>query len=689
MKFEWYRSLLLHCWGNEPKNTCRKALFKTGILGLTLAWTVGFALAQTPEELASKSLEDLMNIEVDSVYSASKYSQKVTEAPSSVSIVTSEQIQRYGYRSFGDILASVRGFYLTHDRNYTYVGVRGFARPGDYNTGVLLLIDGHRINDNIYDQALIGREFPVDVDLIERIEVVRGSSSSLYGTNAFFAVINVITKRGRDVKGVEVSGEVASLGTYQGRLTYGNRVTDNFEMMLSATHYKSRGNRQLFFTEFDTPETNNGIAVDADGEKSDSFLANISFRDFTLHATYGSRDKRVPTAPFLTVFNDRRTRTTDRRGYFDLQYAHTFANQLGIQARTAYDSYRYDGDYVYDLSLDGTPQLDINKDLSRGAWWSSELQLSKTMRNNRLTLGTEYRDNLKQNQGNYYLTIPIPVLDDKRKSKNFALFLQDEFTIRENLTFSAGARYDHSSIFGGTVKPRLALIYHPQPKTTVKLLYGEAFRAPNSFELYFFGTFFRTNTALKPETIKTGELVFEKYLGDHLRLSASGYVYRIKDLISQVTIPDTGETFFENKERVASKGLEFEMEGKGLAGLEGNLSYTIQDTKDQETGQGLTNSPRHLGKLNVIAPVLKGKIFAGFQFQYSSHRLTLNGTSLPPSYVSNLTLFSQKIVKGVEASFGAYNLFDAKYADPAAEEHRQNALDQNGRNLRLKLTYHF
>jgi outer membrane receptor for ferrienterochelin and colicins len=689
MRFRWLSLFLLCCQENEPRKASSKAPFKAGVLMLTLAATVSLALAQTPDDLASKSIEDLMNIEVATVYSASKYSQKVTEAPSSVSIVTAEQIQRYGYRTLADILTSVRGFYLTHDRNYTYVGVRGFARPGDYNTSVLLQVDGHRINDNIYDQALLGKEFPIDVDLIERVEIVRGSSSSLYGTNAFFAVINVITKRGRDVKGVEVSGEVGSLGTYQGRLTYGNRVTDNFEMMLSATHYKSRGNRQLFFTEFDTPETNNGIAVDADKEKSDSFLANLSYRDFTLHATYGSRYKRIPTASFLTVFNDNRTFTTDRRGYLDLQYTHTFANQLGVQARAAYDSYRYDGDYVYDLSLDGTPQLDINKDLSRGAWWSGELQLTKTVRSHRLTAGTEYRDNLKQNQGNYYLTIPIAILDDKRKSQNFALFGQDEFTIRENLTFSAGARYDHSSIFGGTVKPRLALIYHPQPKTTVKLLYGEAFRNPNFFELYFFGTFFRTNTALKPENIKTGELVFEKYVGDHLRLSASGYIYRIKDLISQVTIPDTGETFFINRDRVASKGLEFEMEGRGIAGLEGNVSYTIQDTQDQETGQKLTNSPRHLGKLNLIAPLLKGKIFAGFQFQYSSHRLTLNGTSLPPSYVSNLTVFSQKIVKGVEASFGAYNLFDAKYADPAAEEHRQNALDQNGRNLRLKFTYHF
>src|SRR4029453_5444657 len=119
--------------------------------------------------------------------------------------------------------------------------------------------------------------------------------------------------------------------------------------------------------------------------------------------------------------------------------------------------------------------------------------------------------------------------------------VQDEFRIGENLTFTAGARYDHHSTFGGTIKPRLTLIYHPPAKETVKLLYGEAFRAPNNYELYYgSGNSFKTNPDLKPETISTTELVFEKYLGDHMRFAASGYVYRIKGLISQATDPADG-----------------------------------------------------------------------------------------------------------------------------------------------------
>jgi iron complex outermembrane receptor protein len=103
-----------------------------------------------------------MQIEVNTVYGASKYEQKLIEAPAAVSIVTSLDIKRNGYRTLADILRSVRGFYTTYDRNYHYLGMRGFSRPGDYNTRFLLLVDGHRINDSIYNTASIGTEFPVD-----------------------------------------------------------------------------------------------------------------------------------------------------------------------------------------------------------------------------------------------------------------------------------------------------------------------------------------------------------------------------------------------------------------------------------------------------------------------------------------------------------------------------------------------
>ena len=136
----------------------KKRAGKLGFASVTLSLAVLIAAClcfslEASEEvsldlLVDMSLEELMNV---TVYGASRFEQKVTEAPASISIITADEIKKYGYRTLADILRSVRGFYVTNDRNYNYLGVRGFGRPGDYNTRVLTLLDGHRINENISD----------------------------------------------------------------------------------------------------------------------------------------------------------------------------------------------------------------------------------------------------------------------------------------------------------------------------------------------------------------------------------------------------------------------------------------------------------------------------------------------------------------------------------------------------------
>ncbi len=133
------------------------------------------AALDTPKDLTEIPFEDLNKVEV---YSASKFSQKATEAPASISILTASDIEHYGYRTFAEILSSVTGFFTTNDRNYEYLGVRGFGRTGDYNTRVLILLNGLRLNEDIYGGTGIGTDFPISVDLIERVEVVRALSLS-------------------------------------------------------------------------------------------------------------------------------------------------------------------------------------------------------------------------------------------------------------------------------------------------------------------------------------------------------------------------------------------------------------------------------------------------------------------------------------------------------------------------------
>jgi outer membrane receptor for ferrienterochelin and colicins len=665
------------------------------LLLLTLLLTVMLAEASEPTDdlkpvLTNLSIEELMEIEVATVYGASKYEQKVTEAPSSVTIITSDDIKKYGYRTLADILRSVRGFYTTYDRNYHYIGVRGFSRPGDYNTRVLLLVNGVRINDNIYDQASIGTDFPLDVDLIDHVEIIRGSGSSLYGSNAFFGVINVITKSGRDIEGMEVSGEAGSFNTYKGRFSYGNQFQNGLEMVLSGSYYDSKGDDRLFFKDFDDPTTNNGIAEDLDYDRYKSLFGKFSFHDFTLQSAYIDRKKGVPTASFETVFNDSRFFTVDEHFYIDLKYEHNFAHDLSVMARLNYNYYDYHGDYPYDYADTGAPPyIVLNKDYSRGEWLGGELQISKKLfEKHKFIIGGEYRDNFKQEQKN---SDEIQVyLNDKRDSNIWALYIQDEYKILNNLILNAGVRYDNYETFGSTTNPRLAFIYNPFEKTTFKLLYGTAFRAPNAYELYYNDGDIssKSNSDLKSETIKTYELVYEQVIGNNLRGTASAFYYKIDDLITLTTDPSDNLLVFENIDNVETKGVEFELEGK-WEGLKGRISYTFQETKDKKTGEILTNSPRHLARLNLIAPIIKEKLFVGMEEQYTSKKKTLAGDFTDDYFITNLTLFSQNLLKNLEASATVYNLFDKKYGDPGSEEHLQDIIEQDGRSFRFKLTYKF
>jgi iron complex outermembrane receptor protein len=634
--------------------------------------------------------EEALFEEIPSVYGASKHEQKVTEAPSSVSIITSSDIKKYGYRTLADVLRSVRSFYITYDRNYSYVGVRGFGRPGDYNSRILLLIDGHRINDNIYDQALVGTEEIIDVDLIDRVEVIRGPGSSLYGSNAFFAVINVITKRGRDLKGVEASGAVSSYTTNQERLSYGDKYGNGLEAIISGTGYKSNG-QQLHFNEFDAANpnadpraANGGNAAHTDYDRAKSFFTKVSYQDFTVEGAYVERTKGIPTGAFGTDFNNPGNKTTDGHSYLDAKYEHNLGTQTDIEVRAFSDYYWYYGDYIYS----GV----VNKDFGYGDWLGSEVKLSTRLFDvHRIIVGAEYTGNIRQDQRNYDVDPYALNLEDQRRSRDWASYLQDEITLSKKIVLNVGVRYDHYSEFGGTTNPRLAFIYSPTEKSAIKLLYGSAFRIPNDYELFYSIPGLNVpNPELKPEKIKTYEAVYEHYIGEGFLVSVAGYYYRIKDLIDQ-TDTITGEVTYENTDEIRAKGAELELVNKWSNGSEGRASYTIQRAESNLTGEPLSNSPAQLAKLNFSVPIMREKVFAGFEEQYMSKRRTEAGNYTPGFYLSNFTLFTRNLLNRLEVSANVYNLTNRKFSDPVsfADLNPLDRVQQDGRTYRLKLTYAF
>jgi iron complex outermembrane receptor protein len=647
-------------------------------------------------DLDALSLEQLMDMNVHSVYGASKYGQRVTQAPSSISIVTADDIRRFGYTNLADVLSGVRGLYVADDRNYTYLGVRGFLRPGDYNTRMLVLIDGHRLNDNVYDSGSVGRDSMLDVELIERVEVIRGPSSSLYGSSAFFGVINVITKRGRGIDGGEIEVHTASYDTHRARATYGKTFDSGVDWLVSMSHYSSDG-MNFYYPEFDqrisdnVRAANNGVAADRDDEKASKFYSSLRYGDFAVSLYLSDRHKQIPTASFYTIFDDPRTMTDDARGYLELSYKRALSERASLNVRTSYDSYQYEGDFPVDYALLGDGDYEaIARDEMRGEWLNSEVQLT-LLPTDRYTfiVGAEYRTSLREYQAAYDAIEPrFYYLDRDDTSSVLGLFGQVEAKLRDDFSLTAGLRYDHyGQAFGGTANPRLAAIYNPSPNSAIKALYGEAFRAPNPYEAYY-NPEQANRPPLRPETIETYELVYEHYFNSTYRLSLSGYQYRIDGLIRLAETED-GAPYYDNLEDVRARGVELELEGSYSNGTVLRGSWSVQRAKDTATDLALTNSPRQLGKLSASTPILNSKVFANLELQYNSETVTLARTRGPSYWLTNFTLNSHDRWSKLELTAGIYNAFDEERRFPGSEEHAQTLLQQQGRTYGAEVIVRF
>jgi iron complex outermembrane receptor protein len=660
-----------------------RALPILGFLTVFRVFSAETNLISSKTDLTQVPLEALMQIDVPTVSSASKFEQKITQAPASVSVVGSDEIKRYGYRTLADILESLQGFQVSNDRNYSFLGVRGISL-GDFNSRVLLLVDGHRVNNDLTDGAFIGNEFILDVDLIDRVEVIRGAGSVLYGNNAFFGVINVVTRKPSQIDGFEVSGEYGEFDTYKARASFGKTFTNGISLVVSGTFYDSAGAEELFFPTYNTPAQNNGLAVDVDQEQYEDFFGALSYKDFTLESAINHREKHNPTAQFFTTFDDSRLKTVDQRGYVNLKYAHSFDEVMDVTARVSYDWNNFEIGYPF--GTPGTPSAAFFKETQAGEWWGTEVQFSKLLWEKHLiTFGGEYRDDFYQNQHVFDPATGATFTDNTSSRVSYGIYAEGDFALLKTLHFNGGVRYNQYGNFDPSWDPRLALIYNPLERSTFKAIYGTAFRVPNFLELS--DPRFQN---IQPEKISSYELVYEQGIGRYVRTSLAGFYNRMDHLI----VLNNGNFINIDAE---SEGLELAAEAN-WEGLLGRASYTLQHANNLSGSEELPDSPQNLVKFNLSVPLVKDKIFAGLEVLFTSSRSTLftttTGATLPgvdtaPFSVVNFTLFSQKIVKNLEFSGSVYNLFDTHYNDPATRFHLQDQIPQDGRTFRIKLTYRF
>jgi iron complex outermembrane receptor protein len=303
-------------------------------------------------------------------------------------------------------------------------------------------------------------------------------------------------------------------------------------------------------------------------------------------------------------------------------------------------------------------------------------------------MGGEFRWNLRQNQASYYQLPYEPLLNDRRASKVAASFVQDEIALNNVLSLNAGLRYDYYSGRGSNVSPRVALVYKRRQNSVFKFIYAQSFRVPNVYEMYYSVPPNLANPWLKPETIRTLEVTWEQGLGKHLWMTLFGFYNGISDLITQESA-EGDSMIFRNLHNARSSGIEAEVKARLFHGLEADASYSFQQAKDSGSDTLLNNSPKNLLKFNITQSMLRNRLLASMDAQYTGRMQTITGGSVPSFAVVNLTLLARNLSRGVDLSASIYNLLDKTYYAPPSDAVSLSAIQQDGRSFRVKLTLHF
>ena len=651
------------------------------------------ASANEIEDLTDLSLEDLMKVVV---VSASKFPQSSTQAPSAVQVLTAEDIRLNGWRTLAEALDSLPGLYASSDRAYGFLGARGFMVPGDYNMRFQLLLDGQPLNDNLYGQANLGHEFQIDMSLIDRIEYVPGPGSSIYGSNAMFGVINVLTRKVSSMPSLTAYSRIQSDGwqelNLQGAHQFG-KLGSELVFSLSRAH---KSGRDLYYPDAvglptaDGSGSSDGIAHGLDRMLVTRAFVGLRHGDFAISAWAAQRDVRPSSGLSNGNFNDARLHITDTSYAIASTYQCAIKQDLNLNVRLTYQKITFQGDVPYFFPSVGSFVI---RDQADGSWLSGEARILYTGAiDHKLVAGLAFQSDLKASQENAALDIPViePFSINALKQRVGA-FLQDEWNFLPDWRLNIGLRSDNYSDGNSKFSPRVGLIWNASEKVTLKLLAGKAYRFANKYEAeYARGVNVLANPHLLPETIRTVEAVASYQIEPGQEIGASLFDYQLNNLIRQTNVGNNVFQF-QNQHHVNAQGLEIFHRLRNKSGINLMSSLAFNHSRDF-FGQELSNSPHWIGKVNVRRPVWEESVIAAVEMLVvGPRRIDWRGDQrqLGTQTQFNLALNALKIAKGLDLQLRLVNLFDSKIVYPASDVSAVPTLPTGGRQWQLGLSYAF
>ena len=648
------------------------------------------------DKLLELSLEELMNVKV---VTASGYMQTALEAPSTITVITARQIEERGYEQLEDALRDIPGIDMIHINGYapTLIYFRGMY--GAENLRALLMIDGIAENNIIGTNDMAGPAY--SLHNAERIEIVWGPVSALYGANAFGGVINIISKKGADINGLHAEEGFGTFNTSFEKISIGLKKS-NFEFAAAGTLYSSDGPK---FRNRDPNYSNSFV------NKAYSFNSSLSYYAKKSITTLGFRTYNTPMGwgTFFnspTVFLGLPSQGYENKGVLGLlarevrgekgglisPYLRTWFLQnefkpndkFNLLTRIVYrETGTKDDSYAY-LTLDGKKLIRaIVTNYSNRIFGEFKVNYNLSKKQ-MLSAGLDYyRDNVERGSRQATIDTSTVYLIDGRDivSNLYSTFLQRQYDIRTNFgsylqyilktdllgktNVTLGARYDNNSYFGSSLNPRIAIVNQPGNAFTFKLQFGSAFRAPTNSEI----TQAPSNFELKTEKIKTYEVNAIYSASKNVRLQLNLFRNELTDVIIITGL--TGLNPNKNPGTQKTNGIEGSMDVLLTKNISGFINFTYQDAQGQNLATHLSGEVPGVAKYkgnarvtmnveDIFSMSLSGNWVGRRRVPRTDPYGAVAGYFLTNFVITSGDLFN----KGIRASLNIHNLFNTKWLDP-------------------------
>lgn len=662
-----------------------KGLPRCRLLVALCMCTQQVALGASGDDLFELSLEELVNIEVTIATGSPK---SLRTAPAVATVITSQELEALGVRTLDEALETVPGLHVS------YGGVlytpRYFIRgiSSNENAQTLVLVNG------VPQTSLwLGDRLPawpsVPVKAVQRVEIIRGPGSALYGADAFAGVINIITKGPEEIAGTQAYVAHGSFNTTSVDLLHGGQVGP-LKAALTVSALTTDGDDSLIRKDLQSYYD----SIDGTNASLAPGPLNLGARqlDTRLDLAWGAYRLRLDWLELSDRESGRGTggargaidpwaHQTSRWGNADFSWQGERGHDWQLEARAGYGYKHFHHDtpfYVLppgsarSVSPDGQiTRFSLSEEharLNAGAlyqgWAGHQV---------RLGVGAFWGDLFKttaqdNSSGVLVTTTDTPsVFQPENQRTSYNIYIQDEWRFAPGWELTTGLRHDHYSDFGDTTNPRLALVWSTTPTLTSKLLYGEAFRAPAFSNLYLTGRDVRGNPHLQPEKLRSLELAFGWEPSASLRWDLNLYGYRVRDYIDQVLLAGTATTVARNAGRFDGRGVETELRYEFSPALQLLANYSHQQTRESEGGESRGLSPSAEASLWAVWQFAPGWQFTPqVNWVGDIKRAGIDNdprSSLPGYTILNLAL-RKRWSQGLELTLSGHNLFDAKTEDP-------------------------